>query len=389
MKHTNIQPAISCRGLHKEFYIIDEHLNWKIVFRHKMPGNSFAVLKDINLDVPKGQFVGVLGRNGAGKSTLLRVLSGVYAPNKGVVVASGHISSLFEMGGLGNISLTGYGYASRFLTFHGINKSKQERFLNAIKDFSELGDDFDKPIYTYSSGMKARLYFSTATELQHEIYLVDELLSVGDEHFQAKSWKRLRERFSCGASGILVTHDWSAILKLCATACILEKGSIVAQGNAENMVHKYLRLPQPSKEYVEIKPQITGYHFESGQDCIIVFDVELKKLIPLVLSYSVELFRPGYGWELILLNDSFVQLDFKLGMNQVKIKIKQLPLAAGEYYLNIFLKSPDPDIDPIKLDTRSWTYGNGIKLSVEGESNGSMTDLPWMEKILVDEYAVM
>ncbi|MDA9272119.1 sugar ABC transporter ATP-binding protein, partial [bacterium] len=219
------------------------------------------------------------------------------------------------------------------------------------------------------------------------IYLVDELLSVGDEYFQAKCWKRLRERFSNGKSGgILVTHDWSAVLKLCETSYILDGGCIVADGPSEKMVQQYLQLPVPSKEYVELITPADGYVFESGAACNITFDIQLKKIVSLALSYSIELFRSVYGWEILLLHDEFVPLECKLGHNLTKIAINALPLVPGDYYLNIFLQSKDAHIDNMQLDGRSWTFGNGIKMTVVGEPNIATTVLPWKQQLLVNEH---
>ena len=381
--------AISCLGLSKEFYIVnDDNLNWRIVFRDKNKHMvSFRALSDVTLEVPKGKFVGILGRNGAGKSTLLRLLGGVYPPTKGSVKVSGVISSLFEMGGLGNNRLTGYAYADRYLQIHGIAKKQREEVIKKIQDFSELGVDFNRPIYTYSSGMSARLFFSTATELQHEIYLVDELLSVGDEHFQAKCWKRLRERFSNGASGILVTHDWSAVLKLCEYSYILEKGRVVASGSSEKMVQEYLSLPVPTKEYAEIMIDPDGYVFESRKDCTIAFDILVKKSVPIAVNYSIEIFQAGRGWELVLLNEDYVRIESNVGINSCRINIKALPLVAGDYYLNLFIKSQDSSVDHMKMDVRSWTYGNGIKIKVLGEHTNAITVLPWKKQIWIDSHA--
>lgn len=380
--------ALECRNVTKDFYIFDNKISWQLVFRDpKKQIETFRALSDVNLEVPKGKFIGILGRNGAGKSTLLRILGGVYAPTSGIVNLSGQVSGLFEMGGLGNNRLTGYAYAHRYLSIYGINKENRQSLIHNIHAFSELGDSFFEPMYTYSSGMSARLFFSTATELQHKIYLVDELLSVGDEHFQAKSWKRLRERFSNGASGILVTHDWSAVLKLCEYACILDKGQIQAHDRAEKMVQQYLNLPAYTKEYAEIKPNPGGYSFESGKDCTIKLDVVLKKQIPLSISYSIERFRAGYGWDLLILNDAFVPIHCTIGNNSISINIKTLPLVAGAYYLNIFLKTTDLTVDNLQLDSRSWTSGNGVIFNVFGEQTDATTVLPWTKKMWVNQHA--
>lgn len=381
------ETALCCSQVSKEFYLVDNHLNWRIVFHNNKHLNVFSALKNIDLEVPKGKFVGILGRNGAGKSTLLRILGGVYAPTNGIVKVNGEITGLFEMGGFGNNRLTGRAYANRFLDIYGIKKSARQKLIHNICDFSELGEDFFKPIYTYSSGMSARLFFATATELQHEIYLVDELLSVGDAYFQAKCWKRLRDRFSTGSSGILVTHDWSAVLKLCEYSYILDKGEIVAHGASEKIVQEYLNLPLPSKEYAEILTAPYEYVFSSGKDCTIRFDILLKQPTQVVVSYSIDLFRPGHGWELILLNEDFVEITNTIGINHCQIKIKQLPLVAGDYYLNLFIQSLDSTLSPSKMDARSWTYGNGIKIKVVGASCNAATVLPWQKRSWIDEHA--
>jgi lipopolysaccharide transport system ATP-binding protein len=376
------KPAIACSGLSKDFYLIDENLNWRLVFRDsKRALTPFSALHDVSLLVPKGKFVGILGRNGAGKSTLLRVLGGVYPPTTGVVRVNGDVSSLFEMGGFGNNRLTGHAYADRYLEIYGLGRKARQPYIHNIQMFSELGESFNKPMYTYSSGMAARLFFATATELQHEIYLVDELLSVGDEHFQAKCWKRLRERFSCGASGILVTHDWSAVLKLCTHAYVLEKGRVVSSGRAENMVQAYLNLPKPTQEYVEIITPPDGYTCKSGDNCTIRFDLFLKKEVDLAISYSVELFRAGHGWELVLLNEDFIPVDCRLGINPMTLKINQLPLVSGTYYLNVFLKPLDSMVENLQLDCRSWTHGNGITLTILGQSTAATVVLPWKKSM--------
>ncbi len=375
-------PAILCKHVSKDFYVLDKQLSWRLVFRDsKHPFTPFQALHDVSLEVPKGQFVGILGRNGAGKSTLLRVIGGVYPPTQGVVCVNGDVSSLFEMGGFGNVRLTGYQYADRYLEMVGLNRDERHQHIQNIKAFSELGEHFNKPMYTYSSGMSARLFFSTATELQHEIYLVDELLSVGDEHFQAKCWKRLRERFSGGASGILVTHDWAAVIKLCTYAYLLDHGRVVEHGPAEHMVQRYLNLPKPKQDYVEIITPPDGYLLESQKDSTINLSLHLKKEARLAISYSVELFRRGHGWELILLHEDFVPLDLELGINHVSLSLEQLPLVPGQYYLNLFLKSEDESIDSTLLDCRGWTYGNGVILNVVGEQTDAAVRMPWKQKI--------
>jgi len=384
MSQSKIESAIYCKNLSKEFYVIDENLNWRIVFRdvEKSRLNSFKVIDGINLEVPKGKFIGILGRNGAGKSTLLRILGGIYSPSDGIVKITGNISSLFELGGHGNTFLSGHSYANRYLDLMQVPQEGRAKIIQNIKQFSELNEAFEQPIYTYSTGMAARLYFATATELQSDIYLVDELLSVGDEHFQAKCWKRLRSRFLNGASGILVTHDWQAVMKLCEKTAILDKGKIIAIGDTDKIVQKYLDLPVPTKEYAEILIENDIIQLESESDCSIDFKILLKRPLNLEMNYSIEMYRASYGWENILLNESYIPLNCKSGMNRTSIKFKSLPLNPGDY----FLKSTDTSIDNSKIESRSWTYGNGIRLRVTGSLKKSIISLPWKKSFQVMPY---
>ena len=225
--------AVSCHGVTKRFALVGAGQVWQIALGSLGSVGSFEALHDVTIDVPQGQFVGVLGRNGAGKSTLLRVIGGVYPVDKGSIAINGALSGLYELGIVGNAQATGREYANRLLTIHGFSRRERADMILDIHDFSELGDRFEDPVQTYSAGMGARLYFSTATAGQYSVYLLDEILSVGDQHFQAKCWRRLKDRLSCGASGILVTHDWSSVLQLCQTAHVIDRGRIIFSGSPE------------------------------------------------------------------------------------------------------------------------------------------------------------
>jgi lipopolysaccharide transport system ATP-binding protein len=159
------------------------------------------------------------------------------------------LSGLYELGLVGNPHLAGRQYAERLLSVHGFNLRRRAAMIADIHDFSELGDRFEDPVQTYSAGMGARLYFAAATAGHHDVYLFDEILAVGHQHFQSKCWRRLRERLSGGASGILVIHDWSAILRMCETAHILERGQILYSGPADKAVRRYLYGDETGEEF--------------------------------------------------------------------------------------------------------------------------------------------
>jgi lipopolysaccharide transport system ATP-binding protein len=367
--------VIECWDLSKTFAVLDGQLIWRVILGGGCV-KGFPALRDVTLEVRQGEFLGVLGRNGAGKSTLLRTLGGVYAPTSGAVRVAGPVSAIYELGMAGNELLTGHDFARRWLSLHGTGRRQVDRHLSEIAEFAELGDYFDNPIYMYSAGMKARLFFSVATSLPRQIYLIDEVLSVGDEHFQAKCWRRLRERLAAGASGLLATHDWTAVLKLCREACVLERGCIVDRGSTPAVVQRYLGLPRPRGELAAFAPHLPSvYCALTEEDTTLSVPIDVKVTSPVWFACSVESFRQGIGWS-HLLHVEPRPVASTPGLYNVEVAIPSLPLSAGEYSLNFFLSERGPEGTLLPLDVRSWTYGNDLTLAVAGKPRESMTILP-------------
>lgn len=310
----------------------------------------------------------------------MRILGGVYQPSRGRVEAHGQVAGLFELGGMGNPNLTGREYAKRYLSVMGIPQLQIPSYIDDILEFSELEEAFDQSVRTYSSGMGARLYFATATALQNDIYLIDELLSVGDEHFQVKCWQRMRQRLLNGASGVLVTHDWTAVLKLCEKSHVIEQGSFVFTGYSDQAVVSYLKIPVPEATIARFSPDNPKSHaLHSTQNANIRFWVDILKPVPVDFSISIEMLRIGIGWEVILLADS-IPVAEKMGKYAVDISISNLPLAPGEYSLNVFLsrRKLTPYDSAVGFDMRSWTTGNGYRLQVYGEAVDKSAKLPFI-----------
>jgi lipopolysaccharide transport system ATP-binding protein len=350
------------------------------------PAQRFTALSDVSLRVPKGEVVGVLGRNGAGKSTLLRLVGGIYSPDEGAVTLGGDVAGLFELGGFGNTQLTGREFAHRYLQLFGIGASERAGVVPEIHEFSELGDYFDERIRTYSAGMAARLYFAAATAIPHEIYLIDEILSVGDEHFQTKSWARMRERLAGGASGLLVTHDWSAVIRLCRQSCVLAAGRVAHAGRSDVVVASYLDLPAPSADRARfLAPEaaaLFGQSGQSGQDCTILIDVQIDAKIEVQVALSLEALQLGVGWEPVLLTE-YADVGAGPGRFTLAVHFPALPLAPGDYSLALFLAT-SPRGEGMQreiLDARSWTYGNGLTFTVSGAPTPGVAPFPviWQE----------
>ena len=376
--------ALSCVEVAKSFAVQKELRVWRMLVGADARGPVIHALRNISMQVPRGKIVGILGRNGAGKSTLLRVLGGVYQPTGGHVEANGQIAGLFELGGMGNPNLTGREYATRYLRIMGVGTDALQVLLDEIRQFSELEDAFDHRVRTYSSGMGARLYFACATAVQSEIYLIDELLSVGDEHFQAKCWQRMRQRLLTGASGVLVTHDWTAVLKLCEQAHVIDKGKFIFSGPSDTVVVSYLQIPVSTANLARLSsrnPQDHSAH--SRRNAIIELWVDILEVVPVDIAISIEMLRIGVGWEIALLADH-IALAEQPGHYAVRVSIPELPLTPGEYSLNVFLsrRQVGPKGASAVLDMRSWTTGNGYRLHVDGAPVATAARLPFVARRL-------
>jgi ABC-type polysaccharide/polyol phosphate transport system ATPase subunit len=215
----------------------------KELFRDAIKGKArvidYVALKDVSFTVDKGEVVAILGRNGAGKSTLLKVLAGVLPPTKGTSNVEGKIAPMIELGAGFHPEMTGSENVLFYSVLMGRSvKSVKER-TPAIGEWAGVTDHMGFPLRTFSSGMVARLAFSTATDEQTEVLLVDEVLSVGDADFQMKSKARMEQMITSGAAVVLVSHDMKAVRALADRAIWLEDGNVKMIGKAGDVVDAY------------------------------------------------------------------------------------------------------------------------------------------------------
>ena len=223
--------------------LMNKSSSLKELFRDAINGKArvidYVALKDVSFTVDKGEVVAILGRNGAGKSTLLKVLAGVLPPTKGTSVVHGKIAPMIELGAGFHPEMTGTENVLFYSVLMGRNvKSVKER-TPAIGEWAGVTDHMGFPLRTFSSGMVARLAFSTATDEQTEVLLVDEVLSVGDSDFQMKSKTRMEQLITSGAAVVLVSHDMSAVRALADRAIWLENGNVKMIGKASDVVDAY------------------------------------------------------------------------------------------------------------------------------------------------------
>lgn len=201
---------------------------------------DFFALNDIDFTLSKGENVGIIGKNGSGKSTLLKIITGIIQPSSGNVEVFGRVSAILELGSGFNPEYTGIENIYTYGLIVGISKKEMDTRIENIITFADLGDFINQPVKTYSSGMYARLAFSVAINIDPDILIVDEALSVGDMGFQHKCMNKMKELIEQGATVIFVSHDTFAIKSLCSRCIYLENGNIKADGNAIEVTDLYL-----------------------------------------------------------------------------------------------------------------------------------------------------
>jgi lipopolysaccharide transport system ATP-binding protein len=211
-------------------------------FSHSTPGRTFWAIRDINFEVGQGEIVGVIGQNGTGKSTLLKILSRVTAPTCGQIEFFGRVGSLLELGTGFHPELTGRENVFLNGSILGMRRREISAKFPAIVDFADLSQFIDTPVKRYSSGMYVRLAFAVAAHLEPEILIIDEVLAVGDAEFQKKCLAKLREVSSQGRTVIVVSHNMQVVSRICGRALLLQKGQLVDDGNADEVISKYLQL---------------------------------------------------------------------------------------------------------------------------------------------------
>ncbi|MCQ9147818.1 ABC transporter ATP-binding protein [Ochrobactrum sp. BTU2] len=234
--------AIKIQALSKWF---DRYDNPRERFFKLFSGNTHLerrhhALQDVTLSIPKGSSFGLVGRNGAGKSTLMQLIAGVMRPSEGIVSVHGRVSPLLELGTGFNPEYTGIENVRLNAAVLGLTPSQVRLKEENIIDFADIGDFINRPVKTYSSGMFARLAFSVAINVDPEILLVDEILSVGDMGFQQKCLNRLREMRQDGLTLVFVSHSADSVKSVCDKAIFLDRGQVMYIGDADQTVDRYL-----------------------------------------------------------------------------------------------------------------------------------------------------
>lgn len=332
----------------------------EVIFPKKQRHSDFIAIDNLNLSVKKGEIVGILGRNGAGKSTLLKMITGVVVPTSGEIKVNGKISSLLELGTAFNMELTGEENIYQHGQVMGLTREEIEKSKQSIIDFADIGEHLYQPVKTYSSGMFARLAFSCAINVNPEILIVDEVLSVGDMAFQLKCFKKFEEFKQKGKTIFFVTHSINDVIRNCTRTIILKEGSKVFDGNVKDGIELYKKMivgldddndasiNNTDKEdklisYGNGKAKIKEYEIVNQKnEKIKIFDNDEEVKIRFKVKFNEDIESPIFavsikdfkGLEILGTNTDIEQIEtgkFKKG-DEVTIEYKQkIPLEPGRY----------------------------------------------------------
>ena len=244
MKEVN-EYAIRIRNLYKDFKLNSDKpmtLKERLLFFKRNKVEKVHILKDIDLDIKKGETVALIGTNGSGKSTLLKLMTKIIYPTKGKIEVNGKLTSLLELGAGFHPDFTGRENIYFNASIFGLTAKEIDKRIPEIIEFSELGELIDTPVRTYSSGMYMRLAFSVAINVDAEILLIDEILAVGDQHYQEKCFKKLHELKEAGKTIVIVSHSMNSVRDLCDRAIWIYKGHVKMDGKVNEVVDEYLKV---------------------------------------------------------------------------------------------------------------------------------------------------
>ena len=241
----NDEYAIRVKDLYKDFKLNSDKartLKERILFSKRNKQERIQILKDINLDIKKGETVALIGVNGSGKSTLLKLMTKIIYPTKGTIKINGKLTSLLELGAGFHPDFSGRENIYFNASIFGLTAKEIDKRVDDIIEFSELGDLIEAPVRTYSSGQYMRLAFSVAINVDAEILLIDEILAVGDQHFQEKCYNKLKELKNSGKTIVIVSHSLETLKQFCDRGIWINEGKIQIDGNINEVVDKYLEV---------------------------------------------------------------------------------------------------------------------------------------------------
>ena len=348
------------------------------------PLKEHHILKHVSFSIAPGEAVGIVGQNGAGKSTLLKIITGTLTPSEGSVRISGRISAILELGMGFHPDLTGRQNVYHSAGLMGFTHEQIASAMSEIEEFAEIGEYFDQPVRTYSSGMQMRVAFGVATMYRPEILIVDEALSVGDTYFQHKSFERIREFQKQGTSLLIVSHDRGAIQAICDRAILLEKGSVLKDGEPESVMDFYNALiAEKESDKVEEVGQDGGKAFiSSGTKEVEFTDVKLfnskgKRAEVIGVGESIEIHLS------VKVNEDVKSLVLGCG---IKDRLGQMMFGTNTFHTKQMihdLKEGDVFTYKVLFDANLGVGSYSVHASLVEEENHIERNFNWIDRALV------
>lgn len=331
--------------------------------------NEFWALRDINFQIQPGEVVGIIGHNGAGKSTLLKILSRITEPTTGEITLRGRVSSLLEVGTGFHPELTGRENAYLNGAIHGMTRNDVDQLIPEIIKFAKMEEFIDTPVKRYSSGMYVRLAFAVAINIKTEILILDEILAVGDSHFQRKCMEKVLELQQQNKTVLMVSHNMSSILQSCSRVYVIQEGKICFEGKAEDAVQKYITYNNSKNGKVKVEDlkdhQVVGPNKFSRIMSVEILDNE-KNTIESVgigeclnIIISMYFYRKEVNTQIgcYIKNDKDIycggyistwenfEKEFNKGQYVVNLFIPFVYLMPGNYRLSFFIKEDGKGVD--------------------------------------------
>ncbi|TAM71908.1 MAG: ABC transporter ATP-binding protein [Microbacteriaceae bacterium] len=335
--------------LHKDKSLKERIVNFSASRRHR---DDFWALRDIDLDVPLGSTLGLIGHNGSGKSTLLKVIGGIIQPSSGTVVRRGRLAALLELGAGFHPDLTGRDNVYLNAAILGLTRKETDRYFDEIVDFSGIEAFIDTQVKFYSSGMYVRLAFAVAVHVDPDLLLVDEVLAVGDEPFQRKCMEKIASFQAEGRTIVLVSHSADQVGTLCDRVVVLNSGKMSHDGDPATGI-RILRDGYEA-ERREMHAEATGGRAHSYDYNI--EHVELETAVngerhDITMNLTVDIQRPAKGWGVGISIDNSLGLRLfhmttfdlgyalpnSVGKHNISVTLPDLRLGFGKYYLNVGL----------------------------------------------------
>lgn len=364
----NNENAIEVRNMSKRFkvdYDKAHTLKDKLLFWRTSHVEVHEVLKNINMDIKKGETVALIGTNGSGKSTLLKLMTKIIFPNEGTIETNGKLTSLLELGAGFHQDFTGRENIYFNASIFGLTRKEIDARIQDIIDFSELGEFIDHPVRTYSSGMYMRLAFSVAINVDAEILLIDEILAVGDQHFQEKCYRKLKELKDSDKTIVIVTHSLDVVKDLCDRAVWIYKGELKLDGDPIYVIDEYLKQVALDHKEEKKKAIAEGKHRFKGA----VFIDKPKDFVKVQQTSEV---LKCHGWQISDHDDAVLKItvDGQVVDNVTRVNRQDV----FEAYQEVYAGDMDPDTIgwQTSIDLTNLTLGNHRLLVQCLEPNGNI-----------------